>query len=136
MAGGRPSKYKPEYCDLLMAHMKEGLSFDAFGAKVNASRETLYTWTEKHPEFLDTKKRGESIARGMYEKIGTGLALGQVSGNVTAWIFIMKNRFGWRDRQEIEHVGKDGGPIEYSNLNEEDLRARAAKIAERLKGSS
>lgn len=31
--------------------------------------------------------------------------------NSTGKIFDLKNNFGWKDRQEIEHTGQDGGPI-------------------------
>ena len=27
---GRPTKYKPEYCEMLIEHMSEGLSFESF----------------------------------------------------------------------------------------------------------
>jgi len=100
--GGRPTKYKPEYCELLKEHYKEGLSFDSFGGVVCASRETLYNWTEKYPEFFDTKKQYEPMSWLFWEKMGRSGAAGKIPNfNAAAWIFNMKNRMGWRDKHEI-----------------------------------
>lgn len=33
------------------------------------------------------------------------------SGNSTAWIFMMKNMCGWRDRRDVEHSGDAQRPI-------------------------
>lgn len=58
MAGGRPSKYKPEYCQQLIEHMAKGNSFWSFAADCDCSFETLSNWTHEHPEFLEAKKTG------------------------------------------------------------------------------
>lgn len=98
---GRPSDYRPEYCDLLRKHMAKGLSFEAFGGVVDACRQTLYTWCKEHPEFLDTKRRGTLKGQLFWEEAGiAGLWHGGEGGqnfNSSVWIFNMKNRFGWRD---------------------------------------
>jgi len=100
MAAGRPTKYKPEYCDMLVEHMTGGLSFESFGAVADVSEETLHTWKSKHPEFLESYKKGRSHSMKHWEEMGHDMVLaGQ--GNATAWIFNMKNRFGWKDRHDI-----------------------------------
>lgn len=108
---GRPSDYKPEYCQMLIDHMAQGLSFEAFGGIVDCSKETLYTWSEKHPEFLDAKKIATQKCRVFWEKLGVDHIInwsgkdGGKSLNTGVWVFNMKNRFKdeWRDRQEVEH---------------------------------
>ncbi len=112
--GGRPTDYKDNYPEMLIEHLKRGYSFESFGGIVGASKETLYNWTERHKEFVDAKKVGTSYARHEWEKKGIdglynetikddqGMTVTR-SINPTLWIFNMKNRFGWRDKQEDEN---------------------------------
>jgi hypothetical protein len=62
------TKYKPEFCDLLVEHLKKGYSFYSFGGDVGASKQTLFTWVEKHPEFSEAKKIGEQLALKYFDK--------------------------------------------------------------------
>ena len=99
---GRPSKFKPEYCKLLEEHLALGHSFDSFLPDDVQSVQSPYRWLENIPEFRDAKKRGETKGRKTWENIGMAGATGKIKFfNVTAWIFIMKNRFGWRDNINI-----------------------------------
>jgi len=105
MPAGRPTDYKSEYCDQLILHMNEGLSFESFSAIVGVCKDTLYEWAKVNKEFSDAKKRGTELSRYFWEKIGVDGATGIIKNfNCTAWIFNMKNRFRneWADRQEIE----------------------------------
>ncbi len=109
MAGGRPSDYKPEYCDQLVQHMAQGLSFEAFAGVIGCVKGTLYNWAEQHDEFLYAKKRGIEACRLFWEKAGIDGLMNKdgVSMNATVWIFNMKNRFKeeWADKQQLEHSG-------------------------------
>ena len=89
---------------MLIDHMSKGLSFDCFAADIKVSNKTLYTWTEKHDEFLQAKKEGENRCLRWWESLGNSLASGKRKGNAAVYIFNMKNRFGWRDRQETEII--------------------------------
>lgn len=103
MAGGRPTKYKKEYCKMLIEHMTEGLSFESFGGVVGVWKEALYNWVKKYPEFSNAKKEGTHKCMLFYEKAGRQGMLGKIAGfNSTTWLFNMKNRFGWRDKKEID----------------------------------
>ena len=103
---GRPTDYKDEYCQMLIEHMERGYSFESFGGVVYASSKTLYNWCEKNPEFLQAKKIGENCCALWWEQAGQQ---GQARGsdfNQTVWIFNMKNRFGWRDKKDIDIQAK------------------------------
>ena len=53
---GRPSKYKPEYCQALIEHCKVGKTFRSFCTKIGITPDTLYGWVRKYSEFSDAKK--------------------------------------------------------------------------------
>jgi transposase len=107
--GGRPTKYKPEYCELLVEHLKQGYSFETFGAIAGVFKEALYDWVAKYPEFSNAKKEGTLLGQHFWEKMGTAGAMGKIQGfNVTAWIFNMKNRYNWRDKRDIDNTSSDG----------------------------
>lgn len=59
--GGRPTKYKPEFCAMLIEHMKK-YSFESFAGldEVDVHKETLYEWANAHPEFSEAKKKAFS----------------------------------------------------------------------------
>lgn len=103
MPAGRPSKYKPEYCEKLINYMAKGMSFDTFGPEVGVWTSTLYYWVDKYPEFSDAKKEGEKRSYRYWQLLGMQLATGKMKGNAAVWIFNMKNRFKWTDRFEHSH---------------------------------
>lgn len=108
MPGGRPTNYKPEYCNMLIKHMAEGFSFETFAADIGTHRQILYGWCKKHPEFYDAKMIGTDLGQKYWEKIlkiaGIGLneldingKLQKIKPNAAILIFMMKNRFFWTD---------------------------------------
>ncbi len=101
MAGGRPTKYKKKYCEMLFKHMSDGYSYETFSAVLGVCRQTMYDWEKKHPEFLDTKKRAFDACQLTWEKIGVAQSVGNTKhgkGAPASWIFNMKNRFGWKSQ--------------------------------------
>lgn len=52
--GGRPSTYKPDYCDMIIESGKEGEYIGEFIANIGIKdSKTLNHWCNKHPEFND-----------------------------------------------------------------------------------
>lgn len=109
MAGGRPSDYKPEYCDLVIQHMKEGASLTSFAASINCARSTINVWMEANPEFSEAVKAGKAHCAAWWEMVGRKNAV-EGGGNATLVIFGLKNMAGddWREKQEIDHTSSDG----------------------------
>lgn len=129
--GGRPTKYKAEYGEqvfklCLLGATDEQLA-DFFGVVV----QTIHNWAEKHPAFLEARRRGKleadaNVAHSLYQR-----ALGyshpeekifHEKGRVTradttkhyppdtAAAFIwLKNRAGWRDKVDHSHSGEVSG---------------------------
>ncbi len=106
MPAGRPTKYRPEFCNMLADHMAEGFSFESFAGHedVLVNVDTLYEWVKKHEEFAEAKKLAFSRNRLSWERI-------MFAGDMhpTLAIFNMKNRFPkeWRDRKEIAEDPKE-----------------------------
>jgi transposase-like protein len=105
---GRPSAYREEYCEKLVNHGKQGLSFEAFAGEVGVCKDTLYEWVRRHEKFSYSKRIAESHSRLFWEKLTVMIATGKIQGASAAiTIFALKNRLGWRDRQPDE--AKDSG---------------------------
>lgn len=134
--GGRATKYKPEYPELLIKHMASGLSFESFAADCDCSFDTLYEWVKVHPEFSEAKKIGmtkllkydENVARagstGQLTRLSKTIeTIDPITGErkiekehvgatfaQTYHIFLMKNRYSkyYRDKIQIEgHITHD-----------------------------
>lgn len=96
------SKYKEEYCQMLIEHMKKGYSFESFAAVVDTHRDTLYEWVDRHAAFSDAKRRGRDQQFFTDEKTLDGIIKGKVTGSASAHIFKMKNCHKWSERTEVE----------------------------------
>ena len=121
MAGGRPTKYDPAFCNEAIDFMESGYSATALAGHLKVARSTLYKWAEEHPEFSDALNVGQAVGALWWENRIRAVAEGK-DGNATAAIFGLKNRasIDWRDKQELEHTGKDGGPIETRDASPRD----------------
>lgn len=108
--GGRPTDYRPEYCDTVEDLMQSGFSKMAAAGACGVCYQTFKTWMGVHPEFLAAVKRGEA-KRVM--KLETDLLSAETGPQVTSRIFALKNAAPeeWKDRQSLEHSGPDGEPI-------------------------
>ena len=115
--GGRPTDYKPEYCEQLIEHMAKGLSFEAFAGVLSVSKQTLYNWADANTEFMDAKKIGIEHCRLFWERLGVdhiitkSESFGKGEGseskalNTGVYVFNMKNRFPeeWKDKKEVDN---------------------------------
>lgn len=102
--GGRPTKYKPEYCELLIEHMAGGHSFESFAGRpdVRVNIDTLYEWAKVHPQFSEAKSIGYAASFYQWEDVGLThehSPPGQWSS--VAWVFRGKTRYGLRDGGEL-----------------------------------
>lgn len=107
---GRPSKYREWMDDKVIELMSEGASLVEVYAACDIDDDTLYDWcNEDSPRFKqsfsDSVKRGRRLSHAWWEQHGRK----QVENrefNSTLWYMNMKNRHGWKDRQETEVKGE------------------------------
>lgn len=100
---GRPTVYRPEYCKMLIEHMAKPFSYETFGAIIEVSREVLYLWEKKHPEFLHAKRIGRMKQQLALEKMLKGQTMGTIKGgNASSLIFYMKNITNFRDDPPVQ----------------------------------
>jgi len=106
---GRPSKYKPEYCEAVIKHMNEGASLTSFAASIDVSRSRINEWMEAHEEFQEAVKVAKSKCAYWWESVGRKNAV-EGGGNATLVVFGLKNMAAddWRDKRELDHQSSDG----------------------------
>ncbi|WP_370601183.1 transposase [Pseudomonas nitroreducens] len=127
----RPSKYRPEFVEQACKLCKLGLTDKEIAKFFEVSEQTLNTWKQQYPEFLESLKGGKTLADAEvasklfhratgYEHPDTDIRV--VNGvivetplikhyppDTTAAIFWLKNRRPdlWRDKVEPEDKGVD-----------------------------
>lgn len=151
MAGGRPSKYDPEYCQKMIDFFdidhtviktktvydkKTGEvntveveecaklpTFERFAANLGTHRETLRNWCNEHDEFFAAYKKCQELQKDMLIDLA-------IRGyyNPTFSIFTAKNITDMRDKVETENVNINAA-IE---LTPEQRSARLAELREKL----
>lgn len=68
--------------------------------------DTFQAWQEKHPEFLESVKRGQVLSQSWWEREGRK-SLRDGDFSYTGWYMNMKNRFAWRDQPKEDKSDGD-----------------------------
>ena len=66
------------------------------------------TLIEDDADFRRTVKESKDLCQVWWERQGRKMSCGESDGNATTWIFNMKNRFGWHDKQQVDNISSDG----------------------------
>jgi transposase len=133
---GRPSKYESEVKPRLLeieAWARDGLTLDQIAHNLGIALSTLCEYKNQYTELAEALKRGKEVvdievenalfkaATGYYYEEETVTNSGRKvtvrkyeKPNTTAMIFWLKNRKreAWRDKQDVEHTGENGGPMQ------------------------
>lgn len=127
---GAPTKYRPEYCAQLVAHMDEGYSFESFGALCDAGISTLYLWAETHAEFMEAKEKGNTKRLLTWEKTNRNQATKLNQGCSTNTIFTLKcvGGNGWNDQGVVPIAFVDD--FDFNKLSPADRQKILSKAAQ------
>jgi len=114
MPGGRPTLYKPEYCEKVIEVGKDGGSITAMALACDVSKQTVHDWAERIPEFSDALTRARALSLLWWETKAKD-NVDNAKFNSSLW----KMMVGSQHREEygemkraLEITGKDGGPIQ------------------------
>jgi hypothetical protein len=127
--GGRPTEYRPEYCQAVIDLMAQGFSLTAFAASICVAKDTVYEWIKVHPQFSDAVARAR--AARVYE-LETKLLRSRVGAETSAAIFALRNAdpTEWRDIKHIDPV-----PVQHIEpLTDAQLHAIAARELHPVEG--
>lgn len=136
------TKYKPEYDQMVIDHMAQGLSFESFAGVIDCGVSTIKDWANpKHPSFKDSFSASKKVARAkcvlFWEKAALPFATGSQDAfeilvgadgterlqarpfSASTWIFNMKARFrefGWNENDNSEELERFTEPAIQDNL--------------------
>ena len=115
--GGRPTNYRPEYCERVIEMGREGFSVAQMASRLDTSKQTLLRWVDANPEFRDAMEIARSHSQAWWEAMGqANLIMPKDSGTFqgSVWSRSMAARFpdDWRENKGVELTGANGGPIE------------------------
>lgn len=114
MPGGRPKKTVENTLDkgwdlVILSLMTEGASIIEICVELGISKDLHYRWLKDEPEYSDAIKKGIAASESWWMQNGRiGMFMGKDFNHVL-WYMNMKNRFGWKDKQEIS--GDPNAPL-------------------------
>jgi len=112
MPAGRPTKYDPDFCNMVVQLGREGASRAELAYEMGVSFQTMRTWEDTHPEFLEATTHARELAEGWWAAQGRK-GIWSREFNAPAYRLQVMNRFpgSWRDKQDHEVTGAAGAPL-------------------------
>ena len=110
MEVGRPMKTLAElpedWYNYVLTEMSQGASLEEIKAYLSVSNDVHTRWMNEEKEYMETIKRGLELSKAWWMKKGR-IELSNKEFSATLWYMNMKNRFGWKDRQDVTTNDKD-----------------------------
>lgn len=115
MRTGRPPKITKAWADksaeALPDMFKEGEGVAEVCAELKICKNSFYKAIEISPDFSDAYKRGCELSEAWWTRLGRDGASMEKPIQPATWIFNMKNRFDWREKQDNTIGNPDGSNI-------------------------
>ncbi len=123
MSGGRPTDYRPEYCERVLTLGRDGKSHAQIAADLGVSRQTLHNWAAAHAEFAEAIAWSRDLAQAWFENKGQD-GLGDNRFNAALWSKQMAARFRSEYCERTVLAGDPDAPLK--GLSDDDLDAKIA----------
>jgi len=109
---GRPTKYKPEYCERVIELGREGKSIAQMAAAFEVDKASIFDWAAAHEDFSTALARARTLSQTWWEdKAQQNLACRDFNAHL--WLKSVASRFreDYTEKQVTEVSGPEGGAI-------------------------
>jgi transposase len=109
---GRPSKYRPEYCDEIIDLGKNGKSIAQMAAHFDVDKASVFRWAEEHEDFRTAFARAKTHSQKWWEDQAQK-NLSDRNFNAQLWLKSVASRFrdDYTERTQTELSGPNGAPV-------------------------
>lgn len=134
---GRPTKYDPAFCELVIGWGRLGKSLEWMCSELGIVFNTLKAWGEANEEFGEALDLAHLHALRVWEDKGEA-GLGSRDFNANLYSRSMAARFPkkWRESKHIEATGANGAPLggdmDIAHLSDEEKRVLAGIRVKRV----
>ena len=131
---GRPTKYKPEFCEQIIELGKEGKSIAQMASFFDVDKASIYDWAAQHEDFSTALARAKAHSQTWWEDKAQ-VHLGSRDFNAQLWLKSVASRFrdDYTERTQTEVSGRDGAPMQIETTAKVDTRSLDAEQREALK---
>lgn len=146
---GRPTGYKPEYCQIVADLTVNGCTDHELGEELNVDARTIYRWKAAHPEFrqawlaakeLREQSQNDRVERSLYHR-AVGYTYDAIKilqyegqpvivahkehlppdvGAIKTWL-TNRDEKRWSEKTRSEVSGPGGGPILLADVSKLEL---------------
>jgi len=133
---GRPSKYKPEYCEQIIELGKQGKSIAQMAAAFDVDKASVYRWADEEETFRTALARARTYSQTWWEDKAQQ-NLGTRDFNAQLWLKSVASRFrdDYTEKQVTEVSGPNGGAIKTESVTKIDTRGLDEDQRETLKAA-
>jgi transposase len=111
--------------------LRETCNVSEAARTAGVGRRTVYDWKDADAEFSAAWEEAEAEAVDNLEGVVYRRAMAGESDRLAEILLKAHRPEKYVERYRAELTGKDGGPVEYRNLSEEEINARLAALAEK-----
>jgi hypothetical protein len=122
--GGRPTKYRPEFCDIIIAVGEEGGWKAEMAEACDVVRSTFDLWLDQHPEFSAAYSRAQQKARVYFERTArTMMFADKFNGGLWAKQMAARHPEDYSEKARVDHTSSDGSMTPKPNTTAADVAA-------------
>lgn len=106
----RPTKYKPEYCQVVIDYLSQGKSVTQLARHLKVNKSTIYQWAQDYPAFSDALKDAQEWSQAYWEDELESMMYNKDVNSPLVKLYFA-NRFKWHDRPATEGDDEKAQPL-------------------------
>lgn len=131
---GRPTKYKPEYCEQIIELGKQGKSIAQMASYFDVDKASIYDWAASQEDFSTALARAKAHSQTWWEDQAQK-NMSDRNFNAQLWLKSVASRFreDYTEKQVTELTGANGGAVQVETKSKIDVKALDPDQREALK---